>query len=81
MFPKNIKLILAIALLGYGVYQITETYIGNGFFMFLLSIIVIVLYFKNDILILDFLSLRKQYFDMNHTKKLMVRKINRRKIK
>ena len=63
MFPKNIKLILAIALLGYGVYQITETYIGNGIFMFLLSIIVIVLYFKNEILILAFLSLRKQNFD------------------
>ena len=61
MFPKNIKLILAIALLGYGVYQITETYIGNGIFMFLLSIIV--LYFKNEILILAFLSLRKQNFD------------------
>jgi len=39
MFPKNIKLILAIALLGYGIYQITETYIGNGIFMFLLSTI------------------------------------------
>ena len=62
MFPKNIKLILAIALLGYGVYQITETYIGNGIFMFLLSIIVIVLYFKNEILILAFLSLRKQNY-------------------
>ena len=66
MFPKNIKLILAIALLGYGVYQITETYIGNGIFMFLLSIIVIVLYFKNEILILAFLSLRKQNFDKTH---------------
>ena len=60
MFPKNIKLILAIALLGYGIYQITETYIGNGIFMFLLSIILIILYFKNEILILAFLSLRKQ---------------------
>ena len=63
MFPKNIKLILAIALLGYGIYQITETYIGNGIFMFLLSIILIILYFKNEILILAFLSLRKQNFD------------------
>ncbi len=63
MFPKNIKLILSIVLIGYGIYQITETYIGNGIFMFLLSIILIILYFKNEILILAFLSLRKQNFD------------------
>ena len=31
--------------------------------MFLLSIILIILYFKNEILILAFLSLRKQNFD------------------
>ena len=72
MFPKNIKLILAIALLGYGVYQITETYIGNGIFMFLLSIIVIVLYFKNEILILAFLSLRKQNFDKTQSQSILL---------
>jgi len=63
MIPKIIKLIASILLLGYGVYQITETFIGNGIFLILLSILLIVLYFKNEVLIFAFLSLRKQNFD------------------
>ena len=30
MFNKNIKLFLAAATLAYAVYQILETYVGNG---------------------------------------------------
>ena len=30
MFNKNIKLIIAAGILGYAVYQFTESYIGNG---------------------------------------------------
>jgi hypothetical protein len=37
MIPKIIKLIASILLLGYGVYQITETFIGNGIFLIILS--------------------------------------------
>ena len=51
MIPKIIKLIASILLLGYGVYQITETFIGNGIFLIILSILLIVLYFKNEVLI------------------------------
>ena len=39
MIPKIIKLIASILLLGYGVYQITETFIGNGIFLIILSIL------------------------------------------
>ena len=63
MIPKNIKLIESISLLGYGVYQITESYIGNGIFLIILSIVLVVLYFKNEVLIFAFLSLRNQNFD------------------
>ena len=63
MIPKIIKLIASISLFGYGVYQITETFIGNGIFLIILSILLVVLYFKNEVLIFAFLSLRKQDFD------------------
>ena len=36
---------------------------GNGIFLIILSILLIVLYFKNEVLIFAFLSLRKQNFD------------------
>ncbi len=42
MIPKIIKLIASISLLGYGVYQITETFIGNGIFLIILSILLVV---------------------------------------
>ena len=63
MIPKIIKLVASILLLSYGVYQITETFVGNGIFLIILSILLIVLYFKNEVLIFAFLSLRKQNFD------------------
>ena len=63
MIPKTIKIIASILLLFYGIYQITETYIGNGIFLIILSILLIVLYFKNEVLIFAFLSLRKQNFE------------------
>jgi tetratricopeptide (TPR) repeat protein len=62
MFPKIIKLILAVALLGYGGYEFYENYIGNGIFLSLLSGVFVLLYFKNEIIILAFLRLRKQDF-------------------
>ena len=82
MIPKIIKLIAAISLFGYGVYQITESFIGNGIFLIILSIFLIVLYFKNEVLIFAFLSLRKQDFDkterilrlIKHPKNVLVRK-------
>lgn len=67
MFPKIIKLILALASLGYAGYQFYENYIGNGIFLSLLSAVFVLLYFKNEIIFLAFLRLRKQ--DFNGTEK------------
>lgn len=63
MFNKNIKLIVAAGLIAFAVYQFTEGSIGNGIFLILLSAIFVLFYFKNELIILAFLQLRKQNFD------------------
>lgn len=67
MFNKNIKLILAVLIIAFAVFQFTENNIGNGIFLILLSLIPIFLYFKNEFILLAFLKLRKQ--DMDGAKK------------
>lgn len=62
MFNKNIKLVLAALVLAAAVWQFTESYIGNGIMLILLSLIFVFLYFKNEIILLAFLRLRKQDF-------------------
>jgi len=63
MFHKNIKLILAGLIIATGIWQFTESNIGNGIFLLLVSIIPIFLYFKNEFILLAFLKLRKQDFE------------------
>ena len=63
MFPKFIKLILAVISFSYGIYQFIDDYIGNGILMLFLSAMFILLYFKNELIFLAFLRLRKQDFD------------------
>ncbi|WP_159779128.1 DUF2892 domain-containing protein [Flavobacterium sp. 9AF] len=67
MFNKNIKLVLAGLIIAFAIYQFTESNIGNGIFLILLSTIFIFLYFKNEMILLAFLKLRKQ--DMDGAKK------------
>ena len=62
MFNKYIKLVLAALIIAFGIYQFTEGYIGNGIMYILLSTIFIFLYFKNEMILLAFLRLRKQDF-------------------
>ena len=62
MFPKIIKLILSLISLGYAIYQFTDNYIGNGVLFVILSGMFILVYFKNEIIFLSFLRLRKQDF-------------------
>jgi TM2 domain-containing membrane protein YozV len=62
MFPKVLKLIIASLLFIFGFYQIYENYVGNGIFCLLLSATFILIYFKNEIIFLAFLRLRKQDF-------------------
>ncbi len=67
MFNKNIKLIIAGLLIALGIYQIVDRSVGNGIFLILFSSIFILLYFKNEMILLAFLKLRKQ--DMDGAKK------------
>ncbi len=71
MFNKNFKLIIAVLIIAYSVYQFIEGYIGNGIFFLLLSSIFIFLYFKNEIILLSFLRMRKQ--DLDGTQKWLAK--------
>lgn len=62
MFHRFLKLILAGLIIIAGIWQIWESYIGNGIFLILLSAIPIFLYYKNEFILLAFLKLRKQDF-------------------
>ncbi|GAA4961140.1 DUF2892 domain-containing protein [Algibacter aquimarinus] len=63
MYNKIIKLIIAIGIIAFAVYQFTEGYIGNGIALIFLSLVFIFLYFKNEFILLAFLRLRKQDFE------------------
>ncbi|MFD2541806.1 DUF2892 domain-containing protein [Lacinutrix gracilariae] len=63
MYNKNFKLIIAAIIVGVAVWQFIEGYIGNGIMFILLSLIFILLYFKNEFILLAFLKLRKQDFE------------------
>lgn len=62
MFNKVYKLILAVLIFAYAIWQFIEGFIGNGIMYVLLSGIFIFLYFKNEMILLAFLRLRKQDF-------------------
>lgn len=63
MFNKNIKLGIAGLILAYAIYEFTEGLIGNGIMYVLIAGIFVFLYFKNELILLAFLKLRKQDFD------------------
>lgn len=63
MFNKNIKLVITVLILAYAVYQFTQGGIGNGIALILLSSIFVLLYFKNEMILLAFWKLRKQDFE------------------
>ncbi|MBU2946013.1 DUF2892 domain-containing protein [Zobellia uliginosa] len=67
MFNKNLKLVIAGLIIACAVYQFIEGNIGNGIFLILLSLIFIFLYFRNEIILLAFLRMRKQ--DLEGTQK------------
>jgi len=74
MFNKNIKLILALGVFAYAIYQFVEGYIGNGIMYTLLAGIFVFLYFKNELILLAFLRLRKQDFPGAQKWELKIRK-------
>ncbi|MBC2839442.1 DUF2892 domain-containing protein [Robiginitalea sp. SC105] len=67
MFNKNIKLVLAVLIIGFAGYQFVEGEIGNGIALILLSLIFVFLYFRNELILLAFLRMRKQ--DLEGTEK------------
>jgi len=60
MFNKNLKLVIATLIIAYAVYQFVEGQIGNGIALILLSTVFIFLYFRNEMILLAFLRMRKQ---------------------
>jgi len=71
MFNKNFKLVITGLIVTYAIYQFVEGYIGNGIFLILLSLIFVFLYFRNELILLAFLRMRKQ--DMAGTEKWLER--------
>ncbi|HLV46441.1 MAG TPA: hypothetical protein VKY32_05305 [Flavobacterium sp.] len=69
MIHKNIKLLVVVALVGLAIWQITERHVGNGIFIIIIALIVLLFYFKNEILIMTLFKLRKQ--DMDGAKKML----------
>jgi tetratricopeptide (TPR) repeat protein len=63
MFNKNIKLVIAFLIIAYAGYQFYEGYIGNGIVLILLSLVFVFFYFRNEIILLAFLRMRKQDLD------------------
>ncbi len=62
MFHRFLKLIIAGLMIVVAIWQMTEGYIGNGIFLLLLSVLPIILYFRNEFILLAFLRMRKQDF-------------------
>ena len=62
MFNKNLKLILTVLIVGAAVWQFVEGNIGNGIMFILLAAVFVFLYFKNELILMAFLRLRKQDF-------------------
>lgn len=71
MFHKNIKLVLAFLIIGFAGYQFVDGEIGNGIALILLAAIFVFLYFRNEIILLAFLRMRKQ--DLAGTEKWLSR--------
>lgn len=67
MFNKNIKLVLAFLIIAFAGYQFVEGEIGNGIALILLALIFVFLYFRNELILLSFLRMRKQ--DLEGTEK------------
>ena len=62
MFNKNIKLVIAGLIIAWAIYLFYLGSILNGILVLLLAGIFVFLYYKNEILLLSFLRMRKQDF-------------------
>jgi len=62
MFNKYIKLVIAVGIFLWAIFQFIDGNIGNGISLILLAGVFVFFYFKNEILLLAFLRMRKQDF-------------------
>ena len=62
MFNKYIKLVIAGGIFLWSIFQFIDGNIGNGISLILLAGVFVFFYFKNEILLLAFLKMRKQDF-------------------
>jgi len=60
---KYLKLVVAALIVVWAVYQFVQGNIGNGIALILLSLFPVLLYFRNEFILLTFLRLRKQDFE------------------
>lgn len=63
MFNKYIKLVIAALITAWAIYEFIQGHIMNGISILLLAGLFVFFYFKNEILLLTFLKLRKQDFE------------------
>jgi len=63
MFHRSIKLVIAGLILATAIWQFSESNIGNGIFLILLTLVPLFLYFRNEYILMAFLQLRKQNFE------------------
>lgn len=63
MFPNFLRLLLTLIILTWSGYQFFEENIGNGIFFFLLSGIVLLTYFKNELILWTLVQLRGNKMD------------------
>lgn len=62
MFNKYIKLGLAVIIVGWSIFEFTLGHIGNGISLVLLAGVFVFFYFKNEMILMAFLRMRKQDF-------------------
>lgn len=62
-FSYITRIILSVALLALSIYQFWDGEIGNGIFVLLLMIIVIITIFFNEVMLMVFLAVRKGNFE------------------
>lgn len=64
---KYIKLLIALLIIIFGIYLFTAREYGWGTIMFFLSVIPIILYFRNEFILLAFWQMRKQNIEKAKT--------------
>jgi hypothetical protein len=63
MFNKYIKIVIALGITVWAVFQFIDGNIMNGISLLFLAGIFVLFYFKNEFILLAFLQLRKQNFE------------------